>query len=329
MLSQLEERINHIQQQLIFTGRPALFDPSRRSVPMAQPHYVRIHRGIYIPVEYWQSLRTDEQHLARIIGVQRLAKEAPVFSHISAAILHGLPVNGDIESCVHLTNEVHGVGRRTDGVVRHRALLQESDIVEISGMVCTSPNRTLLDLARRNRPEVALAAADGFLRNEFRVERKIDSHGVEEWRETMDENVARLRGRNGIRAARQVLSLADARNDSVLESVSHLQLRRLGFEVDLQVPVKSPNGSNYYVDFELQGHNVFGECDGKQKYTEDRYLQGMSAGEVVYREKRREDWICAQEQKRMIRWGYPDVRSAFILARRLAAFKVPIPRMPR
>jgi hypothetical protein len=126
-----------------------------------------------------------------------------------------------------------------------------------------------------------------------------------------------------------VLHLADPRIDSVLESVSHLQLSRLGFDVALQVPVPSPKGWMYFVDFELLGLDVFVECDGKSKYTEVGLRDGLSANDVLCREKRREDWISGRERKRIIRWGFPEVSSPALLARRLRAFGVPIPRGTR
>ena len=56
---------------------------------------------------------------------------------------------------------------------------------------------------------------------------------------------------------------------------------------------------------------------------------GLSAEEVVNREKRRQDWICGTTKKDLIRWGYPDVVTPLALARRLQAFGVAIPRMPK
>lgn len=114
----------------------------------------------------------------------------------------------------------------------------------------------------------------------------------------------------------------------MLESVSHLQLRRLGFDVALQVAVPARVRGHYFVDFELLGLGVFAECDGKSKYTDTVLRGGLSAEEVMYREKRREEWIASTTGKRVVRWGYADVATPMTLAQLLESYGVPIPNPP-
>lgn len=177
-------------------------------------------------------------------------------------------------------------------------------------------------------PEVALAAADGYLRNEYRIGHSIDMQGVAEWQASVFSGLRKLRGESGVRAAGQTLALADPRKDSVLESVSHLQLHRLGIDVAVQVVVPARNRGNYYVDFELLGLGILCECDGKVKYTNSNLGNGLSVEEQLYREKRREEWIAGSTGKRIVRWGYQDVRSPISLAQLLASYGVPIPNPP-
>ncbi len=312
-------RIAGFEESLAFTSRSERLDPRSAT---------RLHRGIYLPVEISASLRPEDRHLARVLAVQERAVGGPVFSHVSAAVLLGLPLHSGADGPVHLTTRVAGPNRRSPGIVRHRAPLAEHEVVEVCGLLCTSPDRTLLDLARFEPAETAISCADAFLRREFRVDRRIDHLRLECWRGGMLETLARMPGERGVLRAQEVLELADPRTDSVLESVSHLYLRRLGFDVELQVPVPSPTGGTYFVDFEFLGLGLFGECDGKAKYLDERLRGGNSADELVYREKRRENWITGTTRNDIIRWGWPETATIHRFARHLSACRVRIPRRP-
>ncbi|MDI6022796.1 hypothetical protein QBL02_04485 [Leucobacter sp. UT-8R-CII-1-4] len=289
---------------------------------------VRLHRGSYMPKRRWSALSTEDRHLAAMLSAQRAATRPLVFSRLSAAILLGLSVHKPRDTRVHIVTSESGAGKTTAGIVRHRCPIDSAEIVSVHGLLCTSPFRTLLDLARFEPAELALAAADSYLRQEYRVGRIVDSNEVEQWREAFAIRLRLLRGHRGVRRALQVCELADARCDSVLESVSHLQLRRLGFDVALQVAVPARYGGHYFVDFELLGLGVFAECDGKSKYTNSVLRGGLSAEEVVYREKRREEWISSSTGKRIVRWGYADVATPITLAQLLESYGVPIPKSP-
>lgn len=91
-----------------------------------------------------------------------------------------------------------------------------------------------------------------------------------------------------------MLAFADARAESVGESITRLRLAQLGLpDVDLQVVL---TGTSYRsmirVDREIVGHRTVVEFDGRVKY--GRFLRaGHSAGDAVFDEKRREDVIRA------------------------------------
>lgn len=289
----------------------------------------RVFRGTYVTTPVWLSLDEKDQHLAKLIATHEAAHTPPVFSHLTAAVLHKLPLYGALPHAVHTIGSAASTEAQAPGIVRHRMMLAPEDTVEIAGIRCTSVERTLADLALTAPPEVSLSALDGYLRREFRVKRLVDSGRLDEWQADMQARLTALSGARGIRQARLVFALADPRKDSVLESISHLQLHRLGFEVALQVSVPSPTGRDYHIDFEFVGLNLLGECDGKEKYVNSLLRAGLSADEIVYREKRRHDWICGTTKKDLIRWGYPDAVTPLALARRLRAFGVAIPRMPK
>lgn len=320
----IESRIERISRALTQRSRlqplglPPLRPGSHRSV----------HHGRYLPQEFWETSSDEDRHLARMLAVHRAATTAPVFSHVSAAVLLNLPIYGESGPNVHTNVGPSGSGRPSGGLIRHKSRLPEGDVVEIAGLRCTSPERTLLDLGCTGPAELALACADGYLRSEFRVARSIDWARLGEWRDDMERRLHERRAARGVRTARQVFALATPVLDSVLESVSHLQLRRLGFELELQASVPGPNGRPYHIDFEFLGLDLYGECDGKAKYTDPALLGGLTAEQLVYRDKRRQDWICGSTGKALIRWGYSEAITVRHLARRLRAFNVPIPRPP-
>lgn len=320
----IAQRINRISPQLSSRSyRSSLGLP-----PISEGKRVRIHDGWNIDAAHWASFTREDRHLVRILAVHRSARSRPVFSHVSAAVLLNLPVYGEPGNDVHTIVGPHGSHRRSNGLLRHRTGLAGDEIVEVNGLLCTSPDRTIIDLCRTETAERALACVDGYLRSEFRVGRLIDEQRLGEWRQDMEQRMHDARGVRGARSARRVLELAEARTDSPLESVSHLQLHRLGFEVELQVPVPGPARNTYYIDFEMLGLDIYGECDGKVKYLDSALRRGRSADEAVYDEKRRADWVCSTMGKRLVRWGAPEAATVQRLARQLHAFHVPIPRPP-
>ena len=320
-----------VEDRIAFISRHIMRTPSRRVLslpPASAGSCVRIHRGWYITSAQWAALSREDKHLAVMLAADRSATSPLVFTLVSAAVLLGLPIYGDPGLVVHTAVGANGNGSPGPRLRRHKISLDPSEIVEVAGLQCTTADRTIFDLSCTSHSELALACADGHLRSEFRVNRSIDSARLGEWKEDMDRRLFDARSRRGVRTARQVLALTTPKTDSALESVSHLQLRRLGFEVELQVAVPGPQGQLYFVDFELVGLGLFGECDGKSKYTDPELRGGSTAEEIVYREKRRQEWLCGTTGKGMVRWGHPDVLTAVHLGRRLQAFGVPMPRRP-
>lgn len=109
--------------------------------------------------------------------------------------------------------------------------------------------------------------------------------------------------------------------------MSRLQLHRLGFrDLDLQVAVAGPRGSDYFVDIGLRQVRTFWEFDGEVKYRDVAMRQGRSIEDVVLDEKRREDWIRGVTQWRLCRGGFADIATPETLAARLSAFGVHPPR---
>ena len=106
--------------------------------------------------------------------------------------------------------------------------------------------------------------------------REWDEDAVDRWRRSMARASIRASGARGIRQARWVIRFADGRAQLPGESVSRLQLVRLGFRTpQLQVPVAGPAGRTYFVDFGLDDVHAFGEFDGKDKYLDEAMRRGV------------------------------------------------------
>jgi len=283
---------------------------------------VRLRHGVYVDAHEWDALRPEARSVTRARAWALTSADEPVFSHETAAAIHGLPVVRPRSAAVH-TIVPESRNSRAPGIVRHRCDPRGDHVERVNGLLVTDAAQTVADLARTTRPETALSAADAALRA---AERASGAGAAERLRSLI--LAERLPpGRIGRRAARWIIGFADPRSDRPGESISRLYLHRLGFAPPrLQVPVPGPDGRPFAVDFGLDDANAFGEFDGVDKYVDEGMLAGRSAEQVVLAEKRREDWIRGTTQRRFARWSWGDLASPERLGSRLAQFSIVPPR---
>ena len=320
----LEERIRSVRESLRFRG-PLLDDGASEHdlrAALRDRRHVRVAAGVYAVAEDWAAWRREERLLALVIATDRISRSRrPLFCRFSAAAIWGLPLYDVAPGRADVLAEGARPGPSTAAVRRHAETADGNEIVEIGGLRCTGLERTLLDAARFGTAEQAIPCLDAGIRHSLGAD-------VGAQRERAERVVARLAdmpGRRGVARARRLLRFADGRAESVAESLSRLQLRRLGYAVEIQVGVEAPNGGMYRVDFELLGLGVFCEVDGMGKYTDPVLRRGRSVERVVLEEKAREDWIRGRTAKRFIRWGFAESRTAAALAAHLRARRVPPP----
>ena len=282
----------------------------------------RLHRGAYVDAEVWDELWSEGRQLVRVCAVRRASPGGgPVFSHLSAAALWGLPLVGPIRDDVHTAIRSRRHTRTEAGVVRHQMALDQGDIVWRHGLRCTSLTRTVFDLARLLRPEAVVAAGDAALRMVSVDGHEVDADAVAAWR--ADIGALCAPGLRGVRRARWIGSFADGRAQLPGESVSRLQLHRLGFrDVALQVLVVGSDGAHYFADFGFPRSQAFGEFDGEDKYRDAELRTTPTPTDAVLAEKRREDEIRGVTGWRVVRWGSRHIRTPQDLGRRLAAFGI-------
>lgn len=290
---------------------------------VAAGNLVRLRRGWYVEAEVWRALYIEDRHLMRVLATARATTRPPLFSHVSAAALHGLPLYLHQGKRVHLIGSSPALARGSKRVIQHAATIDEPDVRRIGPLRLTCLEQTVIDVARTESPELSVACIDAAARQsgEDREVRRL-------WIASLDDRLAAQPGVHGNAAARLALGHADGSADSVLESVSRLYLQLLGFEVRSQVEVPSPSGAPYRVDFEIVGCDVFGEVDGLVKYTDDTILRGRSPHQAVIDEKRREDWIRGTTANRFIRWGASDLASLETFAALLKSYRILPPLVP-
>ncbi|RIX30328.1 hypothetical protein [Amnibacterium setariae] len=262
--------------------------------PERDPGSFRARRNVYLPAD---SVPVDavDRYLLRVRAAHRTLTGEHVFSHESALALLGLPSLHRWPEVVHLVCERRSGGRSQLDVVRHCIGLEHVTPVTVEGMLVTSPGRTAFDIALSRSFAEAVVVADAAFRlyPESRAEfgTLVDAYGR----------------RRGFQRAQAVLRFADPRSGSAGESLSRVEMDRLGFVApDLQVRVVTGDVEDF-ADFGWRAVRALGEFDGEVKYREDRYRRGGSVEDVVIREKTRENRMRRQYAS-FARWDWWDLR---------------------
>lgn len=287
----------------------------------------RVDYGRYVATDVWDAGFAEHRHLIRILAAEERSRGGEVvYSHLSACVLFGIPLFRVTPSRVHVSGPRADGGVARGPLARHQLAVPEGEIAEVSGIRCTSLERTVADTIRMVPREAGLSVADAGMRavawDDDR--RAYDGDAAEEFRAGVGRRLPS--GGRGVKQARRVLALADGRAASPGESVSRLYLRDLGFAPPrLQVPVRAPSGGWYFVDFGLDDVDLWGEFDGNAKYTDPAQRGAdVTMQQALLAEKEREDWIRGTTGRRVIRWGLAHIASAATLRSRLLSFRVPM-----
>lgn len=274
--------------------------------------------GMFAETSLWQSLDAREKHLhiARAMATKR---PETVFCATTAALAYGFSVslNGAFGTDVTRIHVMGGPGShasRRCGTEYHAHV--EDETWRSSGLLVTSPARTVFDCARTLTFPDALAIADSALRS-----------GLME-----SEGLARLvgegRGLKGIAKAVAVLRRMDARAESGGESLLRARIIELGYKVpELQVQFENPvePGKPFRIDMlsrRADGGRVALELDGRWKYENDAMLGGRDLIAVLLDERQREAAVTACGLE-IMRVRYKDLLDDVRLTRLLDAYRIP------
>lgn len=265
---------------------------------------LRVRRGAYAVSSSWAQLSPWDQDDYRIDAHAAGSQGNPVYSHASAARLHGF-ATWNVGSQVHvLTSADSGASHGADAV-GHRAALGEDETVRVRTrggreVLATSPVRTVLDCARAYRPEEAAVIGDSALHSGL----------------ALGDLTASLQSspiiRGSVRAAR-LLGLLDGRAESAGETRTRFLLSRLGVEPpEVQHCIGTPFGI-FRADYAWPRIKVILEFDGRGKYYDYR-----PTAEALLLERRRETALMDLGW-RVIRLTSADLERPDLVAERLAA----------
>lgn len=252
---------------------------------VSQGLLIRMRRGYYrrpIPSDdlAWQTWPLGEpefRHRFLVEATRRTIAAGTVFSHVSAAVLHGLPVPLRMLDRTWVTRNGSGSGSVSGRTHRRYAPLPREHITEIDGLPVTSLARTAADLTRDLPFAEAVAVGDAAL-----------AQGLE--RGELIEALGRRRPNNA--KARSVIEFANPLAESAGESRCRATMKLAGLPIPtLQFVVRDKHGAEVArSDFAWEGLGVVGEFDGRVKY--GRLLKpGQHVSEVVQQEKLREERI--------------------------------------
>ncbi|MEH0109173.1 DUF559 domain-containing protein [Tersicoccus sp. MR15.9] len=242
----------------------------------------RVSHGVYLAGDVWAALTPSDRHRvelhAHALRVCGRGGAAPVFSHESAALLHGLnPLEAPraIQVTVPYRGHAPGAGVRT-----HLAVLERRDVVVVDGLHVTSLARTVLDSTCAGSVMHGLVIADQALAAGLATSELLE----------LTSRAVKAR-----RRIEQVVACADGRSESVGETLTRLHLVRWGLPMPvLQHEIHTDVG-RYRVDFAWPDARLILEFDGRTKYVD----HGPTA-EVLYQERRR--------QNRLERLGWTVIR---------------------
>lgn len=261
--------------------------------------------GLFVRTDTWLSLDPIERALARMRGLTEL-HPAWTFCGPSALIAHGFPISWEWTVPLHVARKpgYHCEHRR--GINWHCLRGEESEIV-----------------AGIRACDVVSACADAMCSLPFREGILVGDHFPRQSGHELGRLAAELevrRGARGIRRARSALSFANPLSESGGESIGRAIMIEEGYQIpELQVWADDPlrPGHGFRSDFGWFDANGIlfarGECDGKEKYTNEEMTGGRCLDEVQMAERRRESRISV--------YGVPMLRFSPAEARDLPYFR--------
>ena len=261
----------------------------------------RVRRGVY------DDKPVDDpvvRHLRHTEGTWQLNGNSTVVSHLSAAVVHGLPVASSDLGRVQLTRGDAPGGKIRGAVPIYATTLEADEVTDVQGVRVTSLARTVVDVGRAVSFEQAVMAGDAAVRR-----------GLTD--AMVGACLVRAARHPGVAAARRMAGFLNAAAESPGESLSRVALHTAGIDSPrLQYEVRNPSGGLVgRSDFAWEQHRTLGEFDGRVKY--GRLLKpGQSAADVIYAEKLREDALRDLGWQ-VVRWTFADLKAPDLIVDRL------------
>lgn len=258
--------------------------------------WVRVRRGAYVFGEGWAQLTDNQRYAVLCRAAVRQANTRVILSHTSSAGEYGAPLWECDLTTVHLTRPDERAGRAEAGIVQHRGVIVDGDVVHRNGREVMSATRTALELTLAHDVEHALVEVDYLLHQGFTTLDKLRARydSMAHWPCSLTTDL--------------VLRLADGRSESVGETRARFLCWAQHLPAPIpNYPIHDEHGVEIArVDLAWPELGVFLEFDGKTKYLEHR-REGESVVDCVLREKQRESRICELTGWRCIRIVWADL----------------------
>lgn len=169
----------------------------------------------------------------RIRALRPILLPGQFVSHVSAAVLWGLPVPGDPDGPVHITSLIPAAQPRRAGVVGHRLTPERADVTERWGMPASTPAALWVDCGALLSPDELVARGDAIVTSP-RCRTTIDD---------LRAALVRAGSRAGVRRLRAALELVRVGAGSPQETRARLAIVRAGLpEPELQVEILDEAG---------------------------------------------------------------------------------------
>lgn len=233
--------------------------------------------------------------LARIAALAHQLDDDAVVSHVSAALVHGLPVRFT-PATTHVIQPGRTRQAASPGVTQRYHGLAPEHATVVNGIRVTTLERTVVDCVMSETAPGGLVVADAALHrgaDRARCARMLTS----------------MAGRRGVVRGREVLAFADGGAESAGESLTRAVLLAAGLPApETQIPVATHLGT-FWGDLGWPKFRVLIEYDGRIKYAN-------APAEVLLAEKRREDAL-REAGWRVIRVTAEDLEQPELLIRRV------------
>lgn len=274
-IAPLPQNLESVVDALTARGEGAFSSAQARGAGISRDQLRRLtHRGVVVRLTHgWYarrdpSLTAQDRHRRTAAALCHRIENA-VLSHQSALLAMDLSTFAVDLTVVHLTHRTDTTHRRRADCVLHPADASTRDLPHDARTVrCADA----IVQAGRINPLTALVAADEALHRRFVT------------RANLDAALDRYAKQPATRPVAAILARADARSESVAETLARHALNVLGYSPTPQYVIHT-EGHRYSVDLELDGLLI--EVDGMLKYGPEAH-NGASAQEAIRAEKDRE-----------------------------------------
>lgn len=245
-------------------------DPRELQRQLRSGARTRIRRGASRPAG---ELSPEDEHLELVRATLALTTTPAIVSHLSAAVVHRLPVDRRRLGQVHLVRPGRSHSSTNGLVVRHR----QPDVVPVvvNSIPVTPLVATAVDSIRLLPFRDGVAIADQVLRRKVPRDRLLDI-------------VASQPGRTGNRLVRAVVAFADPLAESAGESHARAQFAAAGLPAPQLQRVLTDQRGEMRVDFAWPELRLVAEFDGFVKYGRGLNPTDADLTRVVAAEKARE-----------------------------------------